>query len=86
MRNCIQKKFPRVWVRVGYPQLTIYPRQPKYLGVQPTIYPTTDFLKPLILLYSLKVKLNTFKNNSIQYILKQSVNQNVRYMQIICRF
>ncbi len=24
------------------PQLTIYPRQPKNSGVQPTIYPTTE--------------------------------------------
>jgi hypothetical protein len=48
---------------------------------------TTDFLKQLILSYSLKIKLNTCKNNSIQYILKQSVNQNVRYIcKIICRF
>jgi hypothetical protein len=47
---------------VGYPQPTIYPKQlknsgiqlkmylrkPKYSGFQPTIYPTTDFLKHLI--------------------------------------
>jgi hypothetical protein len=38
---------------------------------------TTDFLKHLILPYSLKIKQNTCKNNSIQYVLKQSVNQNV---------
>jgi hypothetical protein len=58
-------KFPRVWVwlRVGYPQLTIYPRQLKYSGVQPTIYPTTDFLKHLILSYSFEIKLNTRRNN-----------------------
>jgi len=69
--------FPRVWVwvRVGYPQLTIYPRQLKYSSFQLTIYPTTDFLKHLILSYSLIQ--NTCKNNRIQYILKQSVNQNV---------
>jgi hypothetical protein len=53
----------RVWVRVGYP------RKLKNSGVQPT----TE------LSYSLKIKLNTCKNNSFQYILKQSVNQNVRY-------
>jgi hypothetical protein len=44
-------EFPRVWVRVGYPQLAIYP--------------TTVVLKYLILLYSFKIKLNTCKNNSI---------------------
>jgi hypothetical protein len=55
--KCITE-FPRVWVwvRMGYPQLTIYPRQPKYSGVQPTIYPTTDFLKHLILSYSFEIK------------------------------
>ena len=44
-------EFPRVWVRVrvGYPQ--------------PTIYPTTDFLKHLILSYSFEIKLNTCRNN-----------------------
>jgi len=48
---------------------------------------TTDFLKHLILSYSLKIKLNTCKNNSIQYILKQRVNQNVRYIcKIKCKF
>jgi len=26
----------RVWVRAGYPQLAIHPRQPKYSGFQPT--------------------------------------------------
>jgi hypothetical protein len=48
------------------------------------------FLKHLILLYSLKIKLNTrVKMIEIlfKYILKQSVNQNVRYIcKIICRF
>jgi hypothetical protein len=42
---------PETTEKLGYPQLTIYP--------------TTDFLKHLISLYSLKIKLNTSKNNSI---------------------
>jgi hypothetical protein len=31
--------------------------------LQPTIYPTTDFLKRLILSYSFEIKLNTWRNN-----------------------
>ena len=40
-RHTWATEFPTVWVwvRVGYPQLTIYPRQLKNSGVQPTIYP-----------------------------------------------
>ncbi len=39
MFSKVYTEFPRVWVwvRVGYPQLTIYPRQPKNSGVQLTI-------------------------------------------------
>ncbi len=39
-------EFSRVWV--GYPQLTIYPRQLKNSGVELTIYPTTDFLTQIL--------------------------------------
>jgi len=61
-------EFSRVWVRVGYPQLTIYPRQLKNSGVQPTIYPTNDFLKHLILSYSFEIKqINERTNKYIKY-------------------
>ncbi len=80
-------EFPRVWVwvRVGYPQLTIYPRQlknsgvqptiyprqPKYSGTQPTIYPTTDFLKHLILSYSFEIKqINERTNINLKFYFK----------------
>jgi hypothetical protein len=48
---------------LGYGYGYGYPRQPKYSGVQPIMYPTTDFLKRLILLYSFEIKLNTCRNN-----------------------
>jgi len=78
-------EFLRVWVRVGYPQLTIYPRQlknsgvqptlhprqPKYSGTQPTIYPTTDFLKHLILPYSFEIKqINERTNIYLKFYFK----------------
>ena len=81
-------EFPRVWVwvRVGYPQPTIYPRQLKNSGVQPTIYPTTDFLKHLILSYSFEIKLNTCRNNrnfiSIHFKAKCQSKCKI-YMQIL---
>jgi len=56
-----------VWIRVGHPQLTIYP--------------TTDFLKHLILSYSLKIKLNACKNNSILHVQCKIYMQD--YMQIL---
>ena len=76
-------EFPRVWVwvRVGNPQLTIYPRQPKYSGIQPKIYPrqlkysgvhpTTDFLKHLILSYSFEIKqINERTNIYLKFYFK----------------
>jgi hypothetical protein len=68
-----QLQFPRVWVwvRVGYPQLTIYLRQLKYSGFQPTIYPTTDFLKHLILSYSFEIKqINERTNIYLKFYFK----------------
>jgi hypothetical protein len=56
---------------VGYPQLTIYPRQPKYSGFQSTIYPTTDFLKHLILSYSFEIKqINERTNIHLKFYFK----------------
>jgi hypothetical protein len=63
----------------GIPTTDNIPETTEKLGFPTDNIPeTTDFLKHLILWYSLKIKLNTCKNNSIYYILKQSVNQNVR--------
>jgi hypothetical protein len=45
-------------------------------GVQPTIYPTTDFLKHLILSYSFEIKLNTCRNN---------INFISIYFKAVCR-
>jgi len=44
MSNWFTSGMGTVRVRMGYSQLTIYPRQSKYLGIQPTI----DYLKCLI--------------------------------------
>jgi len=55
---------PETTEKLGCPT-DIYPRQSKYCGGQPTIYPTTDVLKHLILSYSLKIKLNTRKSYSV---------------------
>ncbi len=45
----------------GIPILTIYPRQPKNSGFQPTI---CRFFKTLnFIIFALKIKLNTCKNN-----------------------
>jgi len=61
-------EFPRVWVwvRVGYPQLTIYPRQPKYSGFQLTIYPKNCFKiysnKYLVLFQMNMIRLSVLKN------------------------
>jgi hypothetical protein len=66
-------EFPRVlvWVRVGNPQLTIYPKQLKNSGAQPTIYPTTDFLKHLILSYSFEIKqINERTNIYLKFYFK----------------
>jgi hypothetical protein len=61
---------------VRYPQLTIYLRQLKYSVAQPTIYPTTDFLKHLIIQYSFEIKqINERKimflsHNNVFFIIK----------------
>jgi hypothetical protein len=74
---------------VGYPQPTIYPIQPKYSGVQPTIYPTTDFLKRLILLNSFEIKqINECTNICLKFYFKiislshnNVFNQNQKYVK-----
>jgi hypothetical protein len=66
-----------------------YPRQPKYLGVQPTIYPTTDFLKRLILLYSFEIKqINERTNIHLKFYFKimflshnNVLSQNQKYLK-----
>jgi len=74
-------EFPRVWVwvRVGYPQLTIYSRKLKNSGVQPTIYPTTCFkyikIKFLLFLHVFSFisneddKIKFFKKSVVGYIV-----------------
>jgi len=59
--GCPTDNIPETTEKLGCPTDNI-PEATEKLGWQLTIYPTTDFLKSLILLYSFEIKLNTCRN------------------------